>query len=123
MSKHFYLLLFMSRMSFINFQNYFANIFFAPNQEAAYGKAIFTLVCHFSKFIMIIRYFHAPAFSYLRTKLRFQNMYFGAFAKESTGELSLQTISALPMLLKCPEVYCTFIFCGLINLSTWRIYI
>lgn len=123
MSKQFYLLLFMSRMSFIDFQHYFAKIFCMPNQEAAYSKAIFTLVCHFSKFVMIIRYLRAPAFSYLRTKLRFQNMCCRAFVKESTGELSLQTISALPMLLKCPEVYCTFIFCGLINLSTWRIYI
>ena len=99
MSRHLFLLLFMSQMSFINFQQHFA-----PNQEAAYSKAIFTLLCHFSKFNMIIRYLHASAFSYRRTKLRFQNMCSRAFAKESTGELSFQTISALPMLegvLKC----------------------
>lgn len=121
MSKHLYLLLFMSQMSLINFQHYFANIFFTPNQEAAYGKAIFTL-CHFSKFIMIIRYLHASAFSYLRTKLRFQHMCSRAFAKEYWRTIFSNNFS--PSNARgCPEVYCTFIFCGLINLSTWRIYI
>ena len=122
MSKHFYLLLFMSRTSFINVQNYLQRSFSRQSKKQLTVKPSSRLFATFPNSLWSSGTFTHLFFLYLRTKQRFQNMYSKAFAKESTGELSLQTISALPMLLKCPEVYCTFIFCGLINLSTWRIY-